>query len=75
MTIRKFRPGNWVQHKMGGPKMEVIRYETERKPLVGEVLSEHDVLCVWYEDGERKKGVFDQRTLYKTNKSKGIFKT
>ncbi|HFA48358.1 MAG TPA: hypothetical protein ENJ95_04985 [Bacteroidetes bacterium] len=75
MTIRKFKPGNWVRHKMGGPVMEVIRYETERKPLVGEVLSEHDVLCVWYEDGERKKGVFDQRTLFKTNKPKGIFKT
>ena len=75
MIIRKFKPGDWVEHKLGGPVMEVIRYEIKRKLLVGEVVSEQDVKCVWYEDGERKTATFDQRTLKKSLKSKGIYKT
>ncbi|RMG83990.1 MAG: hypothetical protein D6714_08830 [Bacteroidetes bacterium] len=75
MIVRKFKPGDRVEHRLGGPVMEVIRYEKERDPLAGEVISDHDVFCVWYEDGERKTGVFDQRTLIKSSKSTGLFKT
>ncbi|HHH49482.1 MAG TPA: DUF2158 domain-containing protein [Saprospiraceae bacterium] len=75
MIVRKFKPGDWVEHKLGGPVMEVLRYEVERKALVGEIINERDVKCVWYENGERKTKVFDQRTLKKSSKPKGIFKT
>lgn len=75
MIVRKFKPGDRVQHKLGGSVMEVIRYEIERKPLLGEVLSKEDVLCVWYEKGKRKTAVFNQRTLVKSSKTVGLFKT
>ena len=75
MIIRKFKPGDWVVHKLGGPVMQVIRYEIERKLLVGEIVSREDVKCVWYEAGERKTAVFNQRTLKKALASKGIYKT
>jgi uncharacterized protein YodC (DUF2158 family) len=75
MVARKFKPGDRVEHKLGGPIMEVMHYVTERKLLVGTILSDEDVKCVWYEDGERKTAVFNQRTLIKSNKKSGLFKT
>lgn len=75
MVVRKFKPGDRVEQKSGGPVMEVMHYEVEDKPLVGEFVSEQDVRCVWYEEGERKTGVFDQRTLTKSTKQHGLFTT
>ena len=75
MVARKFKPGDRVEHKLGGPVMEVIHYVTERRPWVGEVLSDEDMKCVWYEDGERKTAVLNQRTLFKSSKKAGLFKT
>ena len=75
MKIRKFKPGDRVEHKSSNQVMEVIRYEVERIPLVGELLSEEDVLCSWYENGQRKTAVYDQRTLTKSSRGQGLFKT
>lgn len=76
MEVRKFRPGDRVRRKAGGPPMEVIKYVVEQKALAGEVYSEHDVECVWYdEEHNRQKEVFDQRTLYKVEEDHGLFKS
>ena len=63
--VREFKAGARVQLKHGGPTMEIIKYITEHERGVGNVYSDHSVECVWYADGERKKDVFDQRTLFK----------
>ena len=70
---RLFRPGDRVQLKHGSPVMEVMKYEMEKSPLSGEVFSDHELSCVWYENGERKTGVFDQRTLFKVAHGDGLF--
>lgn len=62
---REFVAGDRVQSKRGGPIMEVIKYVTEPQIAVGEVFSDHLVECVWFENGERKKEIYDQRTLFK----------
>lgn len=75
MLVRKFKPGDRVEHKSGGPVMEVIHYVVVRRPLVGKILSEKDVKCVWYENGERKTAILDQRVLIKSSKQVGLIKT
>lgn len=75
MVVRKFKPGDRVQQKSGGPVMEVIHYEVEHKRLVGDFVSDQDVRCVWYGEEGRETGVFDQRTLTRSTKRHGLFTT
>lgn len=73
MNVRKFKPGNRVQPKAGGPVMEVIKYVTEHRVFVGDVYSDHDVLCVWYDDNkDRHEEVFDQRCLFRIEKEHAL---
>ena len=67
--IREFIAGDRVQSKHGSPTMEIIKYVTEFEVGVGKTFSDHDVECVWYENGDRKKEIFDQRTLFKVEKN------
>jgi uncharacterized protein YodC (DUF2158 family) len=74
MEYRKFKPGDRVRKKSGGPVMEVVKYAMEHEALVGDVQSIHDVLCVWFDENEeRHKDVFDQRTLFKVEENQGLF--
>lgn len=63
--IREFRPGERVQSKHGNQIMEVVKYVSEHELGVGQI-SDHTVECVWFDDdGNRQKGLFDQRTIFK----------
>lgn len=75
MEVRKFLPGDRVQQKKGGPVMEVIKYVTDRDMLTGTTHSDINVECVWFEEGTRHTGVFDQRSLFKVSSESGLFKT
>ena len=55
--------------------MEVIKYITENRPGVGNILSDTDVECVWYEGGERCVEVFHQKRLSKVEGIGGIYRT
>lgn len=64
--VREFSAGDRVQSKHDNQIMEVVKYITEHQFGVGEVYSDHTVECVWFDDnGERQKGLFDQRTIFK----------
>ena len=73
MHNRKFKPGDRVQLKGEGPVMQVLKYRCKEIPFVGWVLSDHEVECVWFENGERKTGFFDQRVLNRATKPTGLF--
>jgi uncharacterized protein YodC (DUF2158 family) len=75
MQVRRFKPGDRVQHRNGGQVMEVMKYVLERRPLVGEVCSDCLVECVWYDDGERQSEVFHQNVLTPVSDPKGLFPT
>lgn len=60
--VRRFVAGDRVQQISGGPTMAIIKYAEED----GE-MSDHFVECIWFEDAERKKSTFDQRTLFKVS--------
>ena len=60
--VRKFVPGDRVQQESGGPTMELIKYIEQDGQM-----SDHVVECVWFEDTDRKKSTFDQRTLFKVS--------
>jgi uncharacterized protein YodC (DUF2158 family) len=75
MEVRKFLPGDRVQQKKGGPVMEVIKYVTERDILTGTTLSDTNVECVWFDEGNRHTGVYDQTNLFKVTSKSGLFKT
>lgn len=64
--IRLFKPGERVQLKSGGPVMEVIKYNVESHPLLGNTVSTTRVECSWYSAEEgRKTKVFHQNMLQK----------
>lgn len=67
--VREFIAGDRVQSKHGSSTMEIVKYITEHELGIGEIFSDHIVRCVWYENGERKTGDFDQRTLFKVHDS------
>lgn len=72
MDVRKFHPGDRVQSKTGGPIMEVVKYVTEHHRW-GDVFSDHDVLCVWYDENkDRHEQVFDQRSLFRLEKEHSL---
>lgn len=74
MEARKFKTGDRVHRKSGGPTMEVVKYALEHRAFVGDDFSMHDVVCVWYdEEGNRHREVFDQRSLYKLEADHGLF--
>ncbi len=75
MQVRRFKPGDRVQHRNGGQVMEVMKYVLEHRPLVGEVYSDSLVECVWYDGGERQSGVFHQNILTPVSDPKGLFST
>ena len=72
MTKRTFKPGDRVEHKLGGPIMKIIRFEMACLPQLEEVLSDEDVCCEWFENGERKTAVFDHRTLNRSCEGIGL---
>jgi uncharacterized protein YodC (DUF2158 family) len=51
--------------------MEVVKYVTDHQILVGDTFSDHHLKCVWYDKGEQKTEVFDQRTLFKIDHEGG----
>ena len=69
MIHRRFKPGDRVQKRGKGKKMVVLKYAVKKYPIIGTYTSEHDVECVWFENGNRKKSVFDQRSLTKVTKT------
>lgn len=71
--IRKFKPGDRVQKETYGPVMEVVKYIVDES-IAGENFSTRNIECVWFENEERKKGVFDQRTLFKVTDGQGLYK-
>lgn len=71
--IRKFKLGDRVQTKHGSPTMEVIKYVVDHNLVSGNSTSDHHVKCVWYESGERKTEVFDQRTLFQIHEGGSLF--
>lgn len=71
--MRKFKPGDRVQLRFDGKIMEVLKYVTKHNPLIGNYVSEFEVECVWYENGERKSAVFNQKNLTKASKPFGLF--
>jgi uncharacterized protein YodC (DUF2158 family) len=63
MKRKYFKPGDRVRNKNNDKIMYVSKYIYKKHPILGKFLSDYDVECVWYEDGVRKTGIFDQRTL------------
>lgn len=63
MRRKYFKSGDRVRIKNSDQIMYVSKYIYKKNLLLGKFLSDYDVLCFWYENGERKSGVFDQRTL------------
>ena len=68
--VHEFNTGDRVQSKLGGPIMEIIKYVSEYQLGVGNVYRDHNVECIWYENGEQKKHIFDQRTIFKIDTHK-----
>ena len=71
--VRYFKPGDRVELRSGGPKMEVLKYILKHDPVAGNYLSEYEVECVWYnKEGGRKTDVFHQNTLVKVSSNSKI---
>jgi len=70
--IRKFRPGDRVQLRQGGTTMLIIKYVLDHQ-MSGSTFSDYHVECVWFENDQRKKQIFDQRTLFKIKHGGGLF--
>ena len=52
--------------RSGGPVMEVLKYVEEEKILLGKVVSNARVKCVWFDRTEgRKEQTFHQYSLMK----------
>jgi uncharacterized protein YodC (DUF2158 family) len=69
MIIRRFKPGDRVRKKGEKQLMVVQNYCVNKEGLLGNILSNRDVKCTWYENGRHKSGVFDQRTLIRASKN------
>lgn len=54
MEEQKFKPGDVVQLKSGGPEMTVVRYE----PADG-----LDITCTWFNNNDLKEKSFHQDLL------------
>lgn len=68
-------PGSWVRilGKTTSPKMQVVKYVTRKKLILGAEESDSYLECVWCENGERKLGVFHQDKLSKLAETKGLY--
>lgn len=62
MKKSRFKPGEKVRHRNSGILMKVVKYPIRKVPLIGDVVG-RSVECVWYENGQRKKALFDERVL------------
>lgn len=59
---RKFKEGDVVRHKSGGPKMLVLKYyETDFNERFYDDYPNELVVCRFW--GEKEKGVFDKTTV------------
>lgn len=67
--IRKFKPGDRVLHKSGGPLMIVQRYAYNFKPILGWHQSNHIVECSWYDGHGHHTEQIHQNNLYKLKPS------
>lgn len=74
---RKFKSGDWVKvkGKHTTPKMQVLKYVPKKDVLLGLVVDDSYLECVWYKNGERKSKVFHQNKLIKTMETGGLFRT
>jgi len=74
---RKFKSGDWVKvkGKLNTPKMQVIKYVSNKDALLNLVDNNNYLECVWYKNGERHSQVFHQNKLMKTIETGGLFKT
>lgn len=64
--VHIWKSGDRVESKNGGPVMEVINYIEEHNILVGKVISDHIVLCSWYDKDGHHQDTFHQHTLMKS---------
>ncbi|PWK19891.1 hypothetical protein [Xanthomarina spongicola] len=76
MTLRKFKPGDWVKIKglPSNQKMEVLKYVIKKDPLLGITNSNKYLECVWYKNGERNSEIFHQNKLLKIHETGGLYK-
>jgi tRNA A37 threonylcarbamoyladenosine biosynthesis protein TsaE len=53
MTVKKFKPGDWVKIKGNGdaPKTEVLKYISKKNSLTGAINNSTFVKCVHYKNG------------------------
>lgn len=73
MRKKYFRPGVRVHKKKSDQVMYVSKYIYKKHPFLGKFLSDYDVECIWYENGERKTGIFDQRNLLRIKDKQAPF--
>lgn len=73
---RKYKSGDWVriQGCLQSPKMQVLKYITNKNSLFGFDINDTYLECVWYENGERKSEIFHQDRLIKSIETGGLFK-
>jgi len=64
MAEQKFKPGDVVQLKSGGPEMTVRGYKMIQPFDAPAYPSDTEVECEWFDDkNQRQKGTFNQDTL------------
>lgn len=76
MTVKKFKPGDWVKIKGGTdvPKMEIVKYIPKKDPLTGVINNNTFVECVYYKNGERCTRTVHQNRLLRLLETGGIYK-
>ncbi len=65
MIERKFKSGDLVRHKLGGPIMEIVVYIIDRESNKDESLNREDVICHWFDKEGKIFTTLDQRLLIK----------
>ena len=66
--VRLFKPGDWVQLKIGGPVMKVIRYCPQPTKRFTSRENNYKVLCSCYDSqGGHQEHIYHQNSLIKVN--------
>ena len=60
---QKFKTGDIVQLKSGGPEMTVKEYKRVTKPDLTGAVSDNELICEWFDKNELKTGYFHQDSL------------